>query len=365
MASMKRILAASAAALLTVQGLMVFPSPGYAQGPQGPQSPAPAQEPQQPQPPSNQPGQKPQQPPPPQVSIAIQSNLVNVDAIVTDQDGNLVTGLKKQNFRILDDGQPQEITNFAPTDAPITTVMLVEFSARFYNYFGFKSAYWADGFLQSLKPQDWVALKTFDLKPTLQVDFTQNKREVDDAIVHLGFPGFSEMCLFDALYQTLNELKDVKGKRSVLVLATGYDTLSKHTLDQTLARLKENDITIFCVGMGEEIDLGSANGGGVGYLQAKNQLTTFAKMSGGYAYFPRFTGEMSGIFNTIAQYLRSQYTLVFAPNTAQDGKYHKLTVQVLDDQGNPLQLANAKGKMKKAVVTAREGYLAPTPQPGN
>jgi hypothetical protein len=141
-------------------------------------------------------------------------------------------------------------------------------------------------------------------------------------------------------------------------LATGFDTLSKHTLDQTLARLKENDITIFCVGMGEEINLYTPSGGGVGYLQAKNQLSTFAKMSGGYAYFPRFTGEMSSIFNTIAQYLRTQYTLTFSPTTPQDGKYHKITVQVLDDQGNPLQLANAKGKLKKAVVDAREGYMA-------
>lgn len=364
MASIKKCIAASAALNLLLGFGVVAPIRAQ-EGPQGPQSPAPAQEPQQPLPPSNQPGQKTQQPPPPQVSIAVQSNLVNVDAIVTDQDGNLVTGLKRQNFRIFDNGQPQEITNFAPTDAPLTTVMLVEFSARYYSYFGFKSQYWADGFLQALKPQDWVALKTFDLKPTLQVDFTQNKRELDDAIIHLGFPGFSEACLFDALYQTLNELKDVKGKRSVLVLATGFDTLSKHTLDQTLARLKENDITIFCIGMGEEIDLYSPNGGGVGYLQAKNQLTTFARMSGGYAYFPRFTGEMTGIFNTIAQYLRSQYTLVFSPNTPQDGKYHKITVQALDDQGNPLQLANGKGKMKKAAVNAREGYLAPTLQPGN
>ena len=284
------------------------------------------------------------------MTISVQSNIVNVDAIVTDADGNLVTGLKIQNFRVLDNGQPQQVVNFAPSEAPLTTVMLVEFSARFFEYFAFKDQYWADGFLRALKPQDWVALKSFDLKTTLHVDFTQDKSEVDRAIRDWGYPGFSESNLFDAVYETVDQLRDVKGKKSILVLATGYDTFSKHTLDQILHRLKEADVTIFCVGMGEEIYLYTPNGGGVGYAQAKNQLTSFARMTGGYAYFPRFSGEMGGIFNTIATYLRSQYTLGFAPTTPQDGHYHKLTVQVVDDDGNPLELVNAKGKKKKAQV---------------
>ena len=106
----------------------------------------------------------------------MQSNIVNVDAVVTDQDGNIVTGLKKENFRILDEGQRQQITNFAPTEAPITIVMLMEFSKRFGGYFGYKAKDWSYSFLNQLKPQDWVALKTFDLKTTLVDDFTQDKQ---------------------------------------------------------------------------------------------------------------------------------------------------------------------------------------------
>ena len=331
-------------------------------GPQGPQSPAPAEQPQPPAAPTGQP-QKQQVPPPPQVTISVQSNIVNVDAIVTDADGNLVTGLKGQNFRVLDNGQPQQVVNFAPTEQPLTTVMLVEFSARFFNYFGtaFKDQYWADGFLQALKPQDWVALKSFDLKTTLHVDFTQDKGEVDRAIRDWGYPGFSESNLFDAIYETVDQLRDVKGKKSILVLATGYDTFSKHTLDQILKRLKEADVTIFCVGMGEEIYLYTPNGGGVGYAQAKNQLMTFARMTGGYAYFPRFTAEMTGIFNTIATYLRSQYTLGFAPTTPQDGHYHKLTVQVVDDEGNPLELVNARARRRKLKWSSAKATPRRTP----
>lgn len=332
----------------------------------GPQQGPPPQQPEPVKPPtSSTPSGQPQreQPPPPQVAISVQSNLVNVDAIVTDQDGNLVTGLKRENFRVLDDGQPQQITNFAPTEAPITVVILMEYSSTYWGYyqgyFGAKAQYWADGFLQHLNDKDWVALKTFDLRTTLQEDFTQDKRSIDEAIRTLGFPSFHEAVLFDAVFETLNQMRDVRGKKSILLLATGFDTFSKHNLDQILNRLKESETTIFAVGMGEEIDLYSAGGGGVGYMQAKNQLQTFARMTGGYAFFPRFQGEMPDIFNTIASYLRGQYTLVFSPSTPQDGKYHKISVQVLDDDGNPLMLVNKKGKKKKVVVTAREGYKAP------
>ena len=294
----------------------------------------------------------------------MQSNLVNVDAVVTDQDGNLVTGLKRENFRILDEGQPQQVTNFSPSDAPITLVILLEYSGTYYGYFGSKGAYWADIFLNDLKPQDWVALKTFDLQIHLNEDFTQDKRAIDQSLRTLGFPTFHEAVLFDAVMETIDQLRDIKGKKSILILATGYDTFSKHNLDQILNRLKETDVTIFSVGTAEEIDLYSRSGGGINYLQAKNQLTSFSRLTGGYAFFPRFDGETPEIFNTVAQYLRSQYTLGFFPTTAQDGRYHKLTVEVVDDQGNPLQLTNKKGKMKKAVVTAREGYVAPRPVPG-
>lgn len=293
----------------------------------------------------------------PQAVISVNAGAVTVDTVVTDQDGNLVTGLKRQNFRVLDEGQPQQITTFAPTEAPITIVILMEFSKIGRGYFGYKAREWSYGFLNQLKPQDWVALKTFDLRTTLRVDFTQNKGEVQEAIASLLFPDFSEADLFDAVYETVDQLRDVPGKKSILIIATGFDTFSKHNLDQILRRLKETDITIFCIGMGAEIDMYGP--GNITYTQAQNQLSTFARLTGGYAWFPRFQGEMNGISSTVATFLRNQYSIGFSPSSSPDGKYHKLTVQVVDDDGNPLELVNKKGKKKKVVVIARQGYEAP------
>jgi VWFA-related protein len=309
----------------------------------------------------------------PQVSIAVQSNLVNIDAVVTDADGNLITGLKKQNFRVVDDNQPQQISNFAPSEAPITIVMLMEFSSRLGGYFGYRGKNWAYGFLSHMNQKDWVAFKTFDLRTNVLVDFTQDKNQVGQAIAGLYWPDFHEANLFDAVLETLDQLRDVKGKKSILIIASGYDTFSKHTLDQTFKQLKETEVTIFSIGMGELLDalnihernLTGPEFAAVNYLQARNQLTTFAEVTGGFAWFPRFEGEMSDIFNSVAAFLRNQYTIGFTPSSAPDGKYHKLKLEVLDDAGNPLTTLDKKNHKKKINVYARQGYTSPKPTSGN
>ncbi|MGH9711574.1 MAG: VWA domain-containing protein [Candidatus Acidiferrales bacterium] len=319
--------------------------------------------------------QKPPAPPPqqqPQYSITVQSQLVQVNTVVTDQDGDIITGLKQQNFRIFDDNQSEPVTNFQPNDAPITIVLLLEFSARFGGYFGYVAKYFADGFAEHLGPKDWIAVVTFDLKPHVLVDFTHNKQEVQNAVLSLYFPGFSESNTFDALIDTIDRLKDVNGKKSILLMGTGFDTFSKHTLDQTYNALKQTNVTVFSIGVAEnainQLDAqGQVSGAGmVGYLQAKNELNTFGKLTGGFAWFPRFEGEMPDIFNSVVEFLRNQYSLGYAPpESARDGKYHKIKVEVVDDKGEPLMVANKKGKMKKVVIYAREGYLAAKAETGD
>jgi len=335
---------------------------------EGPQKPAPTQQPAPPNPPTGQ--QQPQQAgqsqaAAPQVSIAVESNVVNIDAVVTDQDGDILTNLKKENFRVLDNNQPQQISNFAPSEAPITIVILMEFSQLGGEWYAYQAKTWAYGFVAHLNDKDYVAFKTFDLHTHLLVDFTRDKQEVAQSAAGLFFPDFHEANLFDALLETMDELRDVKGKKSILLLASGFDTFSKHTLDQTLKRVKESDVPVYSVGTAEELQVRNPRGDSISYLQAKNQLTTFAELTGGYAWFPRFQGEMNGIFSTVAEYLRSQYTVGFTPSTSPDGKYHKLKVEIVDEAGNAMMQPDRKGKMKKVIVIARQGYTSPKPTAGD
>jgi len=241
-----------------VIGTLIVPPNVFAQLPTQQKPPSQPQQ-RQPQPQQQQ----------PQYAITVQSQLVQVNTVVTDQDGNIVTGLKQGNFRVLDNNEPVPVTNFQPNDAPITIVLLLEFSARFGGIFAYYSKYLAYGFAEHLGPKDWIAVVTFDLKPHVLVDFTHNKQEVQNAIMSLYFPGFSEANTFDALIDTINRLKDVQGKKAILLVGTGADTFSKHTLDQTYNVLKQTNVTVFSVGAAEMLEVGNPNGESIGYLQQK------------------------------------------------------------------------------------------------
>ncbi len=348
-----------------VFGLLLLGYTATAQVPEGPQSAAPPQAQTKP----------PQQAAPPQqkkpeeagVTISVEVPVVTLDVIATTSNGDIIPGLKKDNFRILEDGVPQSITNFAPSDAPITMVVLMEFSNVFGGWFSGQAKYWSDALFPNLNQKDWIALVTFDMKPRMEVDFTQNKDEVRVAISRLYFPGFSESNLFDAVLDTVDRLKDVKGKKSILLMASGIDTFSKHTLDQTMKLLRQTDVTIFVVGVDKPIsnymEMHSRLGGSstrLNFLQAENQMKTFASITGGFAWFPQFDGELPGIMRDVAAFLRHQYSLTYTPsNHTPDGKFRKVKVELVAPDGGPLTVLDQKGKKQKIVVYAREGYQAP------
>jgi len=343
--------------LLTVMILPVAERQAAAQAPTGPQGGAPA--------PTVKPPQTPAAPPQaPQggVSISVEVPVVTLDVIATTNHGDLLTGLKKENFKVTDDGVTQTITNFGPTEAPITIVMLMEFSSRgLYDWFAYQAKYWADAFLPNLQQKDWVALRTFDMQVHDEVDFTQNKDEVRNAIYHLYFPGFSESNVFDAVLKTIDDMKDVKGKKSILLMATGVDTFSKHTLDQTMKQLRQSDVTIFCVGLDKPyinfIESRGSLGSHMNYLQGENQMKTIANLTGGYSWFPQFDGELPGIFHDVAAFLRHQYSLSYTPSSGgKDNKFHKVKIELVNPDGSPLEVHDQKGKKQKWVVYAREGY---------
>lgn len=303
----------------------------------------------------------------PDYSLKVNVPLVNVDVMVTTKDGQFVPGLKKDNFRIAEDGVPQAVSRFAISQAPITAVLLVEFAST--NYVFMRDALMASyAFANSLKKDDWVAVAYYDMQPHILVDFTQDKRAVYGALNELRIPGFSETNMFDALYDTLDRLDRVEGKKYIILVTTGIDSFSKLTYDKILKKVKDTkDVTIFPISVGQILRImGGGHNRGMGihasemdYLQADNELRTFASMTGGRAYFPRFQAEYAEEFQDIGTDIRNQYTLSYSPtNTKLDGTYRKLKVQVVAPDGGPLKVKDQKGKDVKIEVVAREGYTA-------
>jgi VWFA-related protein len=307
----------------------------------------------------------------PDYSINVQVPLVTLDVLVTTKDGQTIPGLKQDNFKILEDGQPQKISTFNLTDAPITAVLLVEFASTNYSFMveALNASY---AFASTLKKDDWVSVISYDMKPQILADFTQDKREVMAALNQLRMPGFSETNMFDALFDTLDRIDRIPGRKYVILVSTGVDTFSKLKLDQILKKVKETkDVTIYPISVGFAIreryeSHGRAAPHGMGipvgnmdYLQADNEMRTFAALTGGKAYFPRFQGELPGIFNEVGADIRNQYSISYRPtNDKLDGTYRKLKVELQAPDGGPLKVRDQKGKDVKYIVYAREGYTA-------
>jgi len=307
----------------------------------------------------------------PDYSIKVDVPLVNLDVLVTTKDGQFVPGLHKENFKIMEDGVPQNITNFNQATAPITAVLLVEFAST--NYSFVRDAVIASyTFAQTLKKDDWVAVISYDMKPQILTDFTQDKGQVMGAISQMTIPGFAETNLFDALYDTLDRLDGIEGRKYVILVTTGVDTFSKINLDQMMKKIKATkDVTIYPVSVGwalrnycEVHQCGYTHGMGIpvgqmDYLQADNEMNTFARMTGGRAYFPRFQAEFGEIFNAIGQDIRNEYSIAYHPtNTKLDGSYRKLKIELTSPEGGQLKVKDQKGKDVKVVVYARDGYTA-------
>jgi VWFA-related protein len=298
-------------------------------------------------------------------SLRIDVPIVNIDAnVILDKTHQFVPGLKANNFLILEDGVPQTVTSVRTTQTPITAVMLLEFAANSYYLINdMRNASYS--FFRTLRKDDYVAVVTYDLRTHILTDFTNNKELIAQSLQSLVIPGFSDTNLFDALYETLDRTSRIEGRKYIILIGSGRDTFSKLTLDKMLAKVKAaENVTIFTISTGAMLNEMSGGGGPrqLDYLQAQNQLRTFASMTGGLSFAPVFQGELPDIFGTINDSIRNEYVLTYRPtNTKNDGSYRKVKVLLVDNEGHPLRMQDEKGKPQKYSVIARDGYNAKLP----
>ena len=298
-------------------------------------------------------------------SIRVDVPLVNLDvSVVLDKNHQFVPGLKAANFLVLEDGVEQKVDTVRIAQTPITAVMLLEFAAN--SWFVINDMRNASiSFFNTLRPDDYIAVMTYDLQTHILSDFTNNKQVIAQSLNSLTIPGFSDTDMFDALYETLDRTTRIEGRKYIILIGTGRDTFSKLTLDKMLAKIKATpNVTIFTIGTGALLNEMGTGGGmrELNYLQAQNQLKTFAAMTGGLSFSPICQCELPDDFAQINNSIRNQYLLTYRPtNSATDGTYRKIKVILVDNEGHPLKMADEKGKPLKYSVIARDGYNAKLP----
>jgi VWFA-related protein len=170
--------------------------------------------------------------------------------VLLEKNHQFVPGLHPENFRVYEDGVEQKVVGFKRVEAPITALLLCEFAANSYSFiYDMRNAAWI--FAQQLRPQDYVAMMTYDMNTQIITDFTQDKRQILEGINMLRIPGFSETNVFDALYESLDRLARIPGRKYIVLIGSGRDTFSKLTFDKMLKKVKATpDVTIFTVSTG-------------------------------------------------------------------------------------------------------------------
>lgn len=297
---------------------------------------------------------------------------VSVDVAVLDNKGHFIPKIPKGNFRILEDNVPQQVAGYSVGQAPMTITMVVEFSnlfQQFYSQAWFQTLQAAYGFVQTLTPEDYVAVVAYDIKPEILSDFSTNRQDTYEALQRMRIAAWSEANLYDALVDTAQRMQDIEGRKAILLISSGIDTFSKLTYDKTRRAIQDAGVPIYAFGLMQAMrEMADASGmmGSIqrlDFLQADNQMRTFAKESGGMAFFPRFYGEFPGIFQAISQAMRNQYVLSYTPsNQEHDGKFRKIKVELVNPETNePLRVVDEKGKPIKYQIQAKAGYTAPRP----
>lgn len=286
-------------------------------------------------------------------ALSIDVEVHNVDVVVTDNDGNPLTGLQKEHFRLFVDDVEQTITNFRPTDSPLTIVLLIEFANTFGWYYD-DVVYPAVGMIQSLREDDWAAIVSYDLNTEIVTDFSQNQNDLFNGLRTLTYPSFSETNLYDAVNFTLDRLENIDGKKAIFLLSTGFDTFSRANYGETLRRAENSNTMIYAVGMAQmfrtiyEQRLSSIDR--MSFLQAEVALRSIAENTGGMAWFPRFRGEYPSIYEGVSFLMRNQYSIGFVPTgLEEDDDLREIEILVepidLDDDGESekLKVRHKKG----------------------
>jgi Ca-activated chloride channel family protein len=274
--------------------------------------------------------------------IRVDVDLVLVPVTITDQMNRLVTGLEKENFVLLDNGEKQAIQHFSSEDSPISLGVIFDTSGSMANKID-KARQAVVEFFKTANPEDEFFLIAFNDKPTLLSDFTNSVEQVQGQLVYTVPKG--RTALLDAIYLGIAKMRQARHQRkALLIISDGGDNRSRYTESEIKSMVKEADVQIYAMGLFDSTARSDEERYG------PQLLSEVADVTGGRMFTVNNPNEMTDVAEKIGVELRNQYVLGYRPTKPErNGKWRKLRVKLIAPKGLP-QLS----------VYAKTGYYAPS-----
>jgi VWFA-related protein len=287
-------------------------------------------------------------------AIVLTSSLVSMNVSVTDRAGKTLAGLKKEDFKIAENGEEQQVEFFAPSTAPFNLVLLLDLSGSITDKIEVvKSA--ALHFLDTVGPEDKVAVVTFTREPTVISNLTNNRDLLRKRIKAIKKPE-GGTAFYEAVWFTLvDTLKGTEGQRNaIVIMSDGVDNSlerfnpahSRVSFDQLGRKLRGSDCIVFPIYLDTEYEevFERGNSSSESYAIARDQLAMIADITGGRSFQAQHPEDLAGVYNQVAEALRTVYSVGYYPTNGQrDGSFRRVSIGV-DQPG--------------VVVRSRKGYYA-------
>ena len=294
--------------------------------------------------------------------IKIDTELVNISVRVIDRNNRSINGLQQGDFKVLEDGKPQQIDFFSKGEVPTNYGLVIDNSGSMRQQLD-KVIEAGKVLIGTNRPDDETLVIRFVGRDNIEIaqPFTSSKADLNDALDNLYIQG-GQTAIIDAVYlavENIDQYEKAKGpndrkRRALVLVSDGEDRNSYYNEKQLFELLKESEVQIYVIGFTDDL---ASSGGFISKSpqdKAKAFLTRMATETGGKAYFPASPSELPSLAQEISNELRTQYSIGYIPsNDARDGTFRSIKVVVND---------GPKGEKRIAVTRAGRTAEGGSPQ---
>lgn len=294
------------------------------------------------------------------------TGVVTLKLLVQDPNGYFIPNLRRDNFVVYENGVRQQSATVDIEHAPLTLSVLMEFGGRapgLNRQMGDEVARAAQQLLDALGPEDKATFWKYSDQVQKLAEANQSRDEVKTELITMETPPVSETNLYDAIIATVAEMRPVRGRKAIVLIASGIDTFSKARYEDARKAAEESDAPIYVISLTQALrqimqtqDRPLVN---ADWDKLEHQLQEIARISGGRAYTPSNTFQLSSVYDDVMENLKVRYVITYKSSNNVDANVPRsVRVELVDSQtGRPLAIRDAKGRTVRASVILQETYV--------